>query len=100
MHIGQSGLLDPGVELRLYFGEIVFRLGLGGDFEARIAQASYHVLRGHEAVVADEAKEHLPRIAAEPVAALGQEIEQSGLVGGGPLLKELSERAVLLRDRE
>src|ERR1700732_713006 len=43
-------------------------------------------------------KSHLSVIAAEPAAALGEQVQKADLVGGGPLRQELAEAAVFAGD--
>src|SRR6185437_13768691 len=52
----------------------------------------------HEPVPAQEAKQHLAGIAAEPAAAPGEHVEQPDLVGRRPFGEERAEAAMLLRD--
>src|SRR6266436_3378601 len=41
MRIRQSGLLSPGIELRLHLGEIALRFDFGRYVEAGVAQAGH-----------------------------------------------------------
>src|ERR1700732_4927291 len=84
----QSGLLGPGVELVLYFSQVLLRGRMLRDIEAGIAQAGDDVAGQHDAVLADEAQKKLARAAAESRALLGQEIDEADLVGRGPLGKK------------
>src|SRR5262245_43234155 len=98
IYVRQARLACPGIELRLHLGEIAFGFDLLGDVETGVAQAGDHVLRCHKSVPADKAQEHLPGIAAEPAAALGEQIEQPDLVGGGPAREKSSKAAMVFRD--
>src|ERR1700722_4792129 len=44
MHIGQSGLLGPDIELCLHLGEVALRFDLLGDIKTGLAEAGDHVL--------------------------------------------------------
>ena len=95
----QAALLGPGIELRLRRAQILLR-GAGADRHAGIAQAGQHVARQHEGVPAEEAQEILAAEAAQPRAALGEELHQADLIVGRPGREELAEAAVLVRDLE
>src|SRR5580692_963251 len=98
VHIGQAGLIRPGIELRLHLGQVALGFHFRCDVEPSVAQAGNDILRGDKAVPADEAQKHLAGIAAEAAAAFGDQIEQADLVGGGPLRQEFSEAAIFPSD--